>query len=96
MPIKYEPMIMCPVEETGRNSVRPSMMARMIAWNEDMVIGDQRSEGRWRIAKNLDNEACHCDHGARVRPRNPKPCGCESRDITVNPTTSTTSPMIIS
>jgi hypothetical protein len=24
-------MIMCPVEETGRNSVNPSTMARMIA-----------------------------------------------------------------
>ena len=31
MPITEEPIIMCPVEDTGRNSVIPSMMARMIA-----------------------------------------------------------------
>ena len=31
MPITDEPIIMCPVEDTGRNSVIPSMMAKMIA-----------------------------------------------------------------
>jgi hypothetical protein len=31
IPIRDEPMIMCPVEDIGKNSVMPSMMARMIA-----------------------------------------------------------------
>jgi hypothetical protein len=31
MPIIDEVMIMCPVEETGKNSVRPSTIARIMA-----------------------------------------------------------------
>jgi hypothetical protein len=31
LPIKVEAMIMWPVEEMGKNSVRPSMMAKIIA-----------------------------------------------------------------
>ena len=32
MPMMDDPMIICPVDETGKNSVRPSMMASIIAW----------------------------------------------------------------
>jgi hypothetical protein len=31
IPIKEAPIIMCPVELTGKNSVIPSIIARMIA-----------------------------------------------------------------
>jgi hypothetical protein len=31
MPISDEPMIICPVDDTGKNSVNPSIMARIIA-----------------------------------------------------------------
>jgi hypothetical protein len=31
MPSPEDAMIMCPVDETGRNSVRPSIIARRIA-----------------------------------------------------------------
>jgi hypothetical protein len=30
IPIRDDPMIMCPVDDTGKNSVRPSIMARMM------------------------------------------------------------------
>jgi hypothetical protein len=36
---KAEAMTMWPVEDTGRNSVMPSMMARMMAWNVFMKEG---------------------------------------------------------
>jgi len=32
MPIKELVITMCPVEETGRNSVSPSIIARTISW----------------------------------------------------------------
>jgi hypothetical protein len=32
IPMTEEPIIICPVDETGKNSVKPSMMARIIAW----------------------------------------------------------------
>jgi hypothetical protein len=37
IPIRDDPMIMCPVEEIGKNSVIPSIMARRTASNIDMV-----------------------------------------------------------
>jgi hypothetical protein len=33
IPIKDEAIIICPVEDTGKNSVRPSTIARIIASN---------------------------------------------------------------
>jgi hypothetical protein len=38
MPIIDEAMIMCPVDETGKNSVIPSIIARIITWMR--FIGD--------------------------------------------------------
>jgi hypothetical protein len=38
IPITEDPMIMCPVDETGKNSVMPSMMARMIDSNIVMSV----------------------------------------------------------
>jgi hypothetical protein len=32
MPITDEAMIMCPVDDTGKNSVIPSIIARIITW----------------------------------------------------------------
>lgn len=32
IPKKDEAIIICPVEETGKNSVIPSIMARIMAW----------------------------------------------------------------
>ena len=36
MPIKDEPTIICPVDDTGKNSVSPSIMARIIACKIDI------------------------------------------------------------
>ena len=33
-----DPIIMWPVEETGRNSVMPSIRAKIKAWREDMGV----------------------------------------------------------
>jgi hypothetical protein len=38
IPIREDPMIMWPVEETGKNSVTPSMIARIIDSNIDMIV----------------------------------------------------------
>jgi hypothetical protein len=39
MPIIEEATIMCPVEEMGKNSVIPSIMAKIMACIYDMQIG---------------------------------------------------------
>jgi hypothetical protein len=43
IPKKEEAIIIWPVEETGKNSVIPSMMARIIAWNVFIFLVLSRS-----------------------------------------------------
>ena len=38
IPITEEPIIICPVEETGKNSVNPSIRARINAWKKFIKI----------------------------------------------------------
>src|SRR5687768_14781792 len=74
IPMREDPIIMWPVEETGKNSVTPSMIARMIDSNIDMMIFGIKANalivvdnlfcGPVQDGKDLDHEACHDDHRA--------------------------------
>jgi hypothetical protein len=74
IPISDDPIIICPVEDTGRNSVTPSRIARIIDSNIDMWvarINAKPAEGLklfCRSVKNgeyLHNEAGHYNDGTQ-------------------------------
>src|SRR5690606_25826820 len=80
MPIREEPMIMCPVDDTGKNSVTPSMMARIT--DSRMVMGKSCRKTvrqpswipfRWTLKDriNFDDETGH--HNDRSEGQSQKP-----------------------
>jgi hypothetical protein len=49
IPIKEEAIIMCPVEDTGKNSVKPSIMAKIIACKIDIFLSWKLEDRSWKL-----------------------------------------------
>lgn len=70
MPIRLEAIIMCPVEDTGKNSVKPSIMANIIACHTLIYSSDLSLA---MMAKNSTANPANTTSGPRVMPRKPSP-----------------------
>lgn len=64
-------MIMCPVDETGRNSVRPSMMARTIASGID-IKSSSAVGGPVKDSKKLNDKTSYYNDGSCCKAKKAK------------------------
>lgn len=64
-------MIIWPVDEIGRNSVRPSMIARTIACRIDMD-SYLAVRGAMQDGEKLNNKSCHSDDRSQGKSKEAK------------------------